>query len=131
MNLRDLPIEIQNDMNARRLMLHETMKVNTSYCVTFVNAEGTRYFAAYRRQHSWNDDKGNYMPFGGGSYWMCRYGKIKWDRTKQPLGNGYDYEWVLTSECFSKSTNGTEIPSEVQNKKQALEIAKQIGIFDI
>ncbi len=84
-------------------------------------------FSARRHQSSWQDDKGNYMPFGGGSEWTIRYGCIGFVRRKQVMG--YDYE-LDYGRVYSKSANGTIIPSSVKTKKEVLSIAKSIGIFN-
>lgn len=134
MKLTDLPTEIQNELNEKRLHLHETMKVNGAYNITLVNKEGTRYFMAHRHCIGWADQREghtNTMPFGGGTYWVIQYGAVLWDRRKNPVGE-WDYYWcVPSSKKFSKSLNGTEIPSRVGTKKEVLAIAKQIGIFKI
>lgn len=36
-------------------------------------------------------------------------------------------EWHESSQRFTKSANGTEIPNRVATKKEVLQIAKQIG----
>lgn len=131
MTLKDLPAEIQDYLNTQRATLHETMKTDTPYHVCFVNKEGTRYFEAVRKSECWNDDKGHYMPFGGGSHWCVKYGKVLWDRKKQPLGNGYDYFWVLSNKTFCKAANGTVIIPICDKKAEVLEMAKKIGIFEI
>jgi len=130
MNLIDLPQEIQEQLREDRKQLHTTMAVNDPYNIIMVNREGTRYFEARRICQSWSDNKGNYMPFGGGTYWSIAYGAILWDRRRNPVGE-FDYEWVRSrSKAFGKSQNGTIIPKRVDTKKEALAIAKQIGIFE-
>lgn len=125
MKLSDLPLDVQTKLRQERAELYKTRHVNTPWNVAFVNKEGTRYFSAWR--------KNDFAKWSGGSmhgWWCVRYGKVLWDRRKQPLGDDYDYFWVF-SETFRKSANGTEIPREVHTKKEVLEIAKAIGIFDI
>lgn len=124
MKLNELPIEIQNELNAKRAMLHVTEHCNTPWRVSLVNKEGTRYFLATRH----NDFAGYGSIYG---WWRVRYGKVLWDRQKQPLGNDYDYFWVLSGKTFSKSKNGTDVPREVHTKKEVLELARKIGIFEI
>lgn len=126
MTLDDLDIEIKNELLEQRKELCSKWKQNSAYYICFTNTDGTRYFKARRVILSWNDDKGHYMPFGGGSYWQIRYGKIKWATGKDPIG-GTVYSWVQSRETFSKSANSTIIPTEVKTKKEVLEIAKQIG----
>lgn len=117
-------------MQAERLTLCDSWKINNSYEVCFVNKEGTRYFSAIRKCISWNDDKGNYMPFGGGSVWYVSYGKIQWDRMKQIMGKDFDYYWCKGSK-FTKSQNGTIIPKTVNTKKEVMDLVKMIGIFNL
>ena len=126
MKLDDLDIEIKNELLEQRKELCSKWKQNSAYDICFTNTDGTRYFKAKRVVLSWNDDKGHYMPFGGGTYWQIRYGKIKWATEKNPIG-GTVYVWVQSRETFSKSANGTVIPNEVKTKNEVLEIAKQIG----
>lgn len=131
MTLQDLPQEIQNKLRSSRLELHNTWKCNDAYHVCFTDATGTRYFAADRVCMAWNNNHGAYMPFGGGTYWKIRYGKILWDRRKDALGYDYEYFWVRSGKIFNKSANGTDVPKTVGTKKEVMEIAKAIGIFDI
>ena len=121
MQLSDLREDIQQQLLAERTTLCSKWKVNTPYQVCFTNAEDTRYFTAVRRQLSWNDDKGNYMPFGGGSVWHITYGKILWSRTKKPMG-GFDYIWVRSNKTFGKSANGTEIPKTLATKAEVMQL---------
>lgn len=129
MTLDDLPEKIKNELLEKRLILCKEWFINNAYDVCFTNLEGTRYFTAYRKQSSWNDDKGHSMPFGGGSQWHIRYGAILWRTTQNPLG-GKEYEWCKSSKkTFAKAANGTIIPNTVASKKEVLDIAKKIGIF--
>lgn len=130
MNFIDLPQDIQDKLIEARGQLHVTMAKNDPYNITLVNTEGTRYFYARRCCESWNDNKGNYMPFGGGSHWSIAYGEVRCTRRRNPIGE-FDYFWALSNKKFGRSTNGTEIPGRVATKKEALAIAKAIGIFNI
>lgn len=134
MNLSELPTEIQNELLEKRSHLHETEKRNDAYNILLVNKEGTRYFMARRCCIGWVDKREghtNSMPFGGGTYWKLQYGAVLWDRRKNPVGE-WDYYWAVpSSRRFGKSVNGTEIPSQVGTKKEVLEIAKAIGIFEL
>jgi hypothetical protein len=125
MKFSDLPIEIQQRLNSERLNLRNS-SINSAYEVLLYNKSGTRFFSARRHQSSWQDDKGNYMPFGGCSEWTVRYGCVGFARKKQVIG--YDYE-LVEGKLYSKSSNGTVIPSSVKTKKEVLSIAKSIGIF--
>ena len=99
MKLDDLDIEIKNELLEQRKELCSKWKQNSAYDICFTNTDGTRYFKAKRVVLSWNDDKGHYMPFGGGTYWQIRYGKIKWATEKNPIG-GTVYVWVQSRETF-------------------------------
>ncbi len=128
MKFNDLPIEVQQRLNLERLNLCN-VSINNAYEVLLYNQQGTRYFYARRHQNSWYDEKGNYMPFGGGSEWIIRYGYICFSRKKQVIG--YDYELVKSTKTYAKSANGTVIPHFVKIKKEVLNIAKMIGIFGV
>lgn len=130
MMLDDLDIDIKNSLLESRKNLCSEWKENTAYRVCFTNPEGTRYFRAVRCCVSWSDDKGNYMPFGGGTYWEITYGKILWTTGKDVMGQK-TYYWVQSNKTFGKSSNGTIIPTKVGTKKEVLEIAKNIGILVI
>lgn len=127
MNFNELPAETQQRLNKERLELCNR-SINGAYEVLLYNQAGTRYFHARRRQHSWNDDKGNYMPFGGGSEWIVKYGCVGFSRERQVIG--YDYE-LRRGKCYSKSANGTVIPTSTKTKQEVISIAKAIGIFNI
>lgn len=123
--INDLPIEVRNELYAKRAKLSKKWHINSAYEVRFTNAEGTRYFHARRVCVPWSDDKGHCMNYGGGTYWMVSYGVIKARKERHPMG--CSYEWGESSPRFTKSANGTEIPSKVATKKEVLEIAKKIG----
>lgn len=127
MKFNELPIETQQRLNRERLELYK-QSINSAYEVLLYNQAGTRYFHARRHQYSWNDDKGNYMPFGGGSEWTVKYGVIGFSRERQVFG--YDYE-LRQGKCYAKSANGTVIPASVKSKQEVISIAKAIGIFNI
>lgn len=91
MKLDDLDIEIKNELLEQRKELCSKWKQNSAYDICFTNTDGTRYFKAKRVVLSWNDDKGHYMPFGGGTYWQIRYGKIKWTTEKIKLAVRFMY----------------------------------------
>lgn len=127
MKFNELPIEIQQRLNSERLELCK-YPINSAYEILLYNQAGTRYFYARRHQSSWYDDKGNYMPFGGGSEWSIKYGCVVFSRERQVIG--FDYE-LRHGKCYSKSANGTVIPVSVKSKQEAINIAKAIGIFNI
>ncbi|CAG9924819.1 MULTISPECIES: hypothetical protein [Bacteroides] len=125
MKFSELPIDTQQRLNDERSKL-SNRTINNAYEVLLYNQSGTRFFSARRHQSSWQDDKGNYMPFGGGSEWTLQYGCIGFSRKKQVMG--YDYE-LCRGKTYSKSANGTIIPAAVKTKKEVLSIAKAIGIL--
>lgn len=125
MKFSELPIDTQQRLNDERLKL-SNRSINDAYEVLLYNQSGSRFFYARRHTRPWQDDKGNYMPFGGGSEWTVQYGCIGFARRKQVIG--YDYE-LVKGKLYSKSSNGTVIPSSVKTKKEVLSIAKSIGIF--
>lgn len=128
MTLSELPIEVQERLAKDRISLAE-QNINTPYEVMLHNADGTRYFSARRKQEAWYDNKGNYLPFGGGSHWSIIYGAVQFRRYRSPLGT---IEYELThGKTYFKSANGTEIPKCVATKKEVISIAKAIGIFTI
>lgn len=43
---------------------------------------------------------------------------------------GYDYELVRTK-IYSKSANGSVVPTTVKTKKEVIAVAKAIGIFKV
>ncbi len=128
MKISELPLEVQNQLVQKRVEL-SNKRINTAYRVELYNSDGTRYFMASRICQSWNNDRGAYMPFGGGTYWLISYGVVQWATRKDPLG-GNAYE-LCNGKEYSKSRNGTEIPKRLSTKKEALALINSIGIFQI
>lgn len=124
----ELPIEAQQDLLNQQAVIAK-IRINTSYEILLYSADGTRYFIARRVQSPYYDGKGHYMPFGGGSKWTIRYGRMQFRKYRTPVGT-IEYELVRGS-SFKKSANGTEIPDAVETKAEVLAIAKQIGIFNL
>ena len=126
--LSELPVDIQDKLKEERTNLYKTWKRDEAYHICFTNKEGTRFFLATRKSvPSYVSDR----PFGGGSYWVVRYGKILWDSKQSPVGPVlYEYFWKK-GQCFGKAQNGTVIPNQVATKKEVLAIAKEIGIFEM
>ena len=127
MKISELPQDVQDRLNNERKELCKK-NLNTPYEVRLYNKEGTRYFAARRVCKVWADDKGHYMPFGGGTYWTVRYGAVQFRNERQAIGRRYE---LCDGKTYMKSKNGTEIFPEVDTKKEVMRIAKLIGIFDI
>lgn len=128
MKLAELPQEAQEQLKFERTTLKHKC-INTAYRIELYNEQGTRYFVASRCCQSWNDDKGNYMPFGGGSYWSIQYGAVQFRSYKSCVGTR-EYE-LCNGKRYGKSANGTEIPSRLNTKKEVLELVKKIGIFSL
>lgn len=126
MKFKELPIEWQEQLTHDRKRL-AGRNINTNYAIVCYNATGTRYFRARRVQRAWNDDKGNSMPFGGGSYWTVAYGAVQFKACRNCMGER-EYE-LCDGERYTSSANGTVIPARVATKKEVLEILKAIGIF--
>lgn len=128
MKLSELPAEVQQQLAQQRAEL-SGKRINTAYRVELYNADGTRYFEAARVSQPWSNDKGAYMPFGGGTYWTIRYGAVQWVTRKDPLG-GKAYE-LCNGKQYAKSLNGVEIPARLNTKKEVLALVKKIGIFKL
>ena len=128
MKLSELPQDVQNQLH-KQLDKLANKHINDSYTIHVYNSNGTRYFYAHRFQHPYYDDKGNYMPYGGGSQWKVSYGRVQFHRTKNPLGE-YEYE-LFDGKTYGKSANGTVIPSILNKKAEVIKLIKEIGIFTI
>lgn len=128
MKISELPAEVQERLAKERRALAKK-KVDTPYEIELYNADGTRYFRARRVHHAWGDDKGNSMPFGGGSHWTVTYGAVQARSYLSPVGT-VEYELNL-GKTFCRSANGTVIPKAVATKKEVLDIAKAIEIFNL
>lgn len=128
MKISELPAEVQERLAKERRALAKK-KVDTPYEIELYNADGTRYFRARRVQHAWGDDKGNSMPFGGGSHWTVTYGAVQARSYRSPMGT-MEYELSL-GKTFGRSANGTVIPKAVATKREVLDIAKAIGSFNL
>jgi hypothetical protein len=126
MKFEELPIETQEKLRGERENLFHK-NINDPYHIEVYNKKGTRYLVATRAQKSWNDNKGNYMPFGGGSEWTVRYGEVQFRGYINPVGKR-DYE-LCNGKEYRKSLNGTEIPKKIGTKKEVLELIKKIGVF--
>jgi len=136
MKLNELPQEIQDKLIADREEWKGKL-ASGAYYVTAYNKNGTRFFSATRRCVGWQDTKsGNSMPFGGGTYWVIRYGAIQWQHKvrRDPFGQVYDeYSWVR-SKIFSKTTNPEtgeviDIPSELGTKKDVVALLAKLGFM--
>lgn len=128
MKLTELPQEVQGQLAFERATLKHKCE-NSAYRVVLYNEAGTRYFTAFRQCESWSDDKGHYMPFGGGTYWVIAYGCVQFRAYKSCVGTR-EYE-LCNGKRYGKSANGTEIPSRLATKKEVLALVKKIGIFTL
>ena len=128
MKLNELPSKVQERLSRERIELFDHC-VNTPYLIHLYNEDGTRYLSARRCCMAWGDNKGNYMPFGGGSYWTIQYGVVQFHRYVNPVGE-IEYE-LCDGKTYGKSVNGTIIPRRVETKKEVIDIIKNIGIFHL
>ena len=133
MKLNELPQAIQDMLNADRDEWKGTI-TQDGYHVMAYNKTGTRFFMANRHCVGWQDNEtGNSMPFGGGSYWKVAYGVMNWQHTKHrnPLGEVEDrYEWVRGKTFGSVAKeDGTSvvIPNELCTKKEVMTLMKELG----
>ena len=126
MKFSELPKQVQETLAKEKGLLH-LKKINTPYEVLVYNETGTRFFNARRVQSAWQDNNGNYMPYGGGSKWVIKYGEVGFRTCRNPFGE-IDAELCM-GKTFGKSKNGTVIPQSVATKKEVLALIAQIGIF--
>lgn len=120
MKFSELKEEYQQDLIQQIDKLVSIVR-NTPYVVNVYTK--TRHFYARRVVKSWNDGKGNYMPFGGGSYWKVTYCNLCFARRLDPFGGIY-YEIVDGKQFASK---GNVIVENKGTKKEVLELARQLG----
>ena len=126
MKFSELPEQVQETLAKEKGLLY-LKKINTPYEVLIYNETGTRFFNARRVQSAWQDNNGNYMPYGGGSKWTIKYGEMGFRTCRNPFGE-IDAE-LRMGKTFGKSKNGTVIPNSVATKKEVLALIDQIGIF--
>lgn len=120
MKFNELKEEYQQDLMLQIDKLVNTAR-NTPYVVNVYTK--TRHFYARRVCKCWSDDRGNYMPFGGGSYWKVIYCSLGFARRIDPFGGIY-YEIVDGKQFASK---GDVIVENKGTKKEVLELARQLG----
>ena len=121
MKFKELPQIWQDKLNEDRKDLYKKNQ-NGRWDVLLFNKEGTRYFNAHHYPGCGRYD----FP-----YWHVQFGPLCFAKTKDKKGNE-TYEWRPNyNRHFSESLNGTWIPEKVSTKKDAIEIAKKIGIFGI
>lgn len=117
MKFSELKEEYQQDLNQQIDKLVSVIR-NTPYVVNVYTR--TRHFYARRVAKCWSDDKGHYMPFGGGSYWRVTYCSLAFSRRIDPFG-GFFYEIVDGKQFASK---GDVIVENKGTKKALLEYCK-------
>ena len=131
MKINELPIELQEKIKRLRSEL-KTKEVNTPYEVCFYNVAGTRYFRALRICREWRDNNnGNRMPFGGGTYWKVDYGEVGVRRVKDLIGSGFDIELCL-GKTYSKVCGEKDIviPPVLETKKEVMALKSELKIFN-
>ena len=119
MKFKELPIEVQECLNVE---LGKLQDKNTATEVFLYNKPKRRYFIAHRHTYA-----SIYGRFGGGSYWSIKYGNIGFKRN---FVMGCE-DYSLAYGRFAKSANGTMIPKTLGNKREVIELAKSIGIFNV
>ena len=127
MKFNELPIKFQESLNKERENLKGVHR-NNAYEVLLYNSNGTRYFSARRKSIGTT-----WAGFGGGSYWVIRYGAVQFTKTKNPLG-GLDYEWTEGKQYGSKTFENGDvviIPKTLETKKEVLALARSLKCFDI
>ena len=120
MKFSELPQEWQDKLNEDRKTLFKKNQ-NGKWDLILYNKEGTRFFWAHYSS-----------PVGRYSYahWWVEYGPIGFRSEIDKKGNTV-YVLCKSKKHFDKSLNGTTIPGTVRTKKDAIEVARAIGIFDI
>ena len=126
MIFKDLPSETKQRLLREQTQLHKK-NVKTPYHVHIYNFLGTRYFYARRVCEAWADDKGNSMPFGGGTHWVIAYGAVGFSRYRNPVGE-IDYK-LIDGQKFS-SRGDVCIPKRLATKKEVMALIKSIGVFE-
>ena len=130
MTFQELPAEVQERLTKDRQALAGKIR-NDAYTIHIYDAAGKRYLYARRCCKAWGEVRNNHacsMPFGGGTYWTIKYGAVQFTRRRNPLGI-MDYE-LCDGKTYCKSANGTSIPTQVETKKEVIDIIKRIGIFN-
>lgn len=119
MKFSELPQEWQDKLNEERKKLH-LKNHNGKWDLTAYNKEGTRYFWAH-----YSSPVGRYDY----AHWWVKYGPVGFRSEIDKKGDKV-YVLCMSQKHFDKSLNGTEIPSFVRTKKDAIEIMNKIGIFE-
>lgn len=127
MKFEELPAAVQDELKRKQSALH-SRSVNTSYDICFYNERGTRYFKAHRNQRAWTDDRGNSMPFGGGSEWRIYFGAVQFHSQRDPFG-GILWELCDGKRFTAKVVDGVKvaIPATLKTKKEVLQLAAALG----
>lgn len=128
MEFNELPQEVQQRLLEESKNLSKKNQ-NTAYRISLYNPNGTRHFFAIRKQLQWSDDKGNYMPYGGGSYWYTYYYVVGFKAYKDVLGE-IDYKLVDSVSCKNvilKNGEKVQVKGVFKTKSEVLELVKKIG----
>lgn len=129
MKFTELPRDVQTKLLEDQKKLANKLIANDGYEINVYNKFGSRHFRAKRVQHSWQDDKGNSMSFGGGSHWEIHFCFVSFHKTKNPFGQT-EYELCDGNRIERlKCDDGKiiEIPFLMNSKNEVLDLIKQIG----
>lgn len=113
MKFSELPIDVQERLNENSSTCQTEHQYRISYLL-IQYGRNTLFFSTTGLK-PWNDDKGHYMPFGGGTSWVIRYGCVQFKLVRNPMGQ-IDYE-LCNGKVYGKSANGTIIPNSLPNKR--------------
>ena len=121
MKFTELPQEVQDRLNEERKNLHLKNENGRSHLCLY-DKKGIRFFWAH-----YHPGAGRYEY----PYWSVHYGPMHVVRTTDKHGNETFELRKDFKKSFYKSFNGRRIPDSVRTKKEAIEVARSIGIFDI
>ena len=127
MTFSELPADVRERLTKDVKKLAGTGR-STAYTVDCYDATGKRHFIARRCTRAWADDKGNSMPFGGGSYWVISYRPICWHTYRNPLGY-LDYEITdgkRYANVQAEAGNVYTIPQCVETKAEVIAVLRRI-----
>lgn len=135
MKFNELPINEQERLRAERLNMHNH-PTNTPFLIEVYSEDGMRKFSAERYQYAYKDNKGGYLPFGGGSQWKISYSGWAWgfDIQRDDFNKCVKVPINIWPRRFSYKTfeDGTrvEVPRVVKTKKEVIALIKELGCFD-
>lgn len=124
-----LPQEYQDQLAKMRSELKDE---NTPFAITLHSKNGRVAFYARRCQHAWENHRtGNRLNFGGGSYWTIVCCPIQWRPRKDLMGGGFSLELCDGPRYGKYGKDDKAIPRQLATKKEVLELAREIGLFNI